>query len=425
MSNPILVATLALGMAAGPPAEAPDPGMEMGPPPPGYIKITGEPVPNWTPASMLGPSPNVWTFLGSQPIEDEYWSGTDMASGRVVSLAPHPSDANTVYAASASGGLWKTTDGGVNWMPMTDELATLNHGCVALDPSNPNTVYLGTGEYTTRSTGDGLFKSTDGGVNWTKIATRAQVGTTCSKIIVDPSDSKTIHIAGNTGYHRTANGGASWSTLLAPSQSSPSVVYTAIIDGSNGLLGLYRSPDAGTTWVNKSATPNFPSPQGWYDAFIGVDPRNADVVYGGGVFPTYAVNGIIKSTDGGDSWTEIACSTPGNIGSCLSSPNVHPDMHTIAFATNFDVWVGSDGGVWKRPDGTTNWVNTNQTLAVTQNYEIAINPLDPIQVMGAPSTATVFAGTYGRGAWKASIEDLTGPSATFTDGFESGDTSQW
>lgn len=433
-----LIASIAANLITGMPAEAPDDGMKMGPPPPGYIKITGEPVPDWTPASMLGPSPNIWTELGPQPIIDEYWSGTDDASGRVISLAPHPSNANTVYAASASGGIWKTIDGGANWVPLTDELSTLNHGCVALDPSNPETVYVGTGEYTTRSTGDGLFRSTDGGATWAQIATSAQVGSTCSRILVDPSDPQTIHVSGGSGYARSTNGGTNWSMpfvapngvsdlamkatdpdtlflgqhgvglfrstnggtnwsplagglpttdvnriVLAASQSNADVIYTAIINGSSGLRGLYRSANGGTTWVDKTGTtPDFPSPQGWYDVFLIVDPRDEDVVYAGGVFPTYAVAGIIRTDDGGTSWTEVACAVPGNTASCLTSPNVHPDMQTAAFASNFDFWVGSDGGVWKRPDSTTNWINTNATLNVTQNYEIAVNQMDPIQVMG-------------------------------------------
>lgn len=88
----------------------------MGPPPPGYIRIVGHPMPGWTPAHEASGVLSVqnWQPLGPRPIIEEYWSGTDDASGRVVSLAPHPTDPGTVYVASASGGVWKTTDAGAS-----------------------------------------------------------------------------------------------------------------------------------------------------------------------------------------------------------------------------------------------------------------------------------------------------------------------
>ena len=163
---------------------------DMGPPPPGYWKIIGGSVPGWRPEHMHrlrpGPrSPLAWELLGPRPITNEYWSGYDDASGRVVGLAPHPTDHDTCYITAASGGVWKTIDGGENWVPLTDELSNLNHGAIAIDPNNPDTIYVGTGEYTTNSMGDGLFRSTDGGVNWERIATTDEVGLRCSGIAVD------------------------------------------------------------------------------------------------------------------------------------------------------------------------------------------------------------------------------------------------
>lgn len=430
----------------------------MGPPPPGHPKIVGEAMPGWTRADQerKEEDPVLWTQLGPRPITDEYWSGSDEASGRVVSVAPHPSDADTVYIAAASGGVWKTTDGGVSWIPLTDELSILNHGCVALDPSTPSTVYVGTGEYTTRSQGDGLFRSTDGGDTWDRIGTVAEVGVTCSRILVDPTDSQTIHVSGGSGYSRTTDGGTTWTRsfnnsrtsdlamkagdpntlflgehgsgiwrsidggaswaklagglpttnvqriLLAAAPSNPSVIYTAIINGLSGLRGLYRSADGGDNWGVKANTPNFPYPQGWYDAFLGVDPTDEDTVYGGGVFPTYAVAGVIKSTNGGDSWLDISCP-----GACLSEPNLHPDQHAIAFGSDGTLWVGNDGGVWKSTDGGVNWINTNATLNVTQNYAVALNPADPVQVMG---------GTQDNGTVERQVDDEDWPQILGGDG---------
>lgn len=394
----------------------------FGPPPPGYIRILGDAVPGWSPQDMHRPAPrgSTWQPLGPRPITNEFWSGNDNASGRVVSVAPHPSDPNTIYIGSASGGVWKTTDGGTSWSPLTDELSILNHGAVAIDPSNPNTIYAGTGEYQTGSGGDGLFRSTDAGATWSRIATAAQVGPNCSEVAVDPSNSSRIFVSGDLGVVRSTNGGSSWTTVLAGacsdivihptipatmyagkhgdgifrsidggtswtelagglpttdvariilaiSRSSPSTLYAAIVNGGGGLRGLYKTTDGGNTWTRLAATPNFPASQGWYDCFVGVDPTNPNIVYGGGVW-------LYKTANGGTNWSDIS-SPPGG-------GDVHPDQHAIAFGADNTMWIGNDGGVWKSTNSGNSWINCNATLTVTQNYNIALHPTDPNRVIG-------------------------------------------
>lgn len=412
--------------------------LRFGPPPPGYWKIVGEPVPNWTPGGGYGDRTGVfsWTFLGPRPISGEYWSGRANASGRVVSIAPHPTNGNICYLASASGGVWKTTDAGMNWNPITDELSILNHGVVALDPVNPNIVYVGTGEYQTNSNGDGLFRSLDAGATWTRIATTSQVGNRCSGIIIDPTNTQRIHVTGSGGYYRSTDGGANWTRILSSACSSismnpttpntlfvgspnngvykstnggsswallagglptsnirrtavvvapsnPNIVYVAIVNPSSGLLGFYRSSNAGSTWIQKTATPDFPSPQGNYDLFVGVDPANENIVYAGGVFPTYAVAGVIKTTDGGDSWADITVPAGGG--------QLHPDQQTIAFGPGGVVWIGNDGGVWKSSNGGNSWINMNGNLAVTQNYQVALHPTNAeAAITGTQDNGTIW-----------------------------------
>jgi photosystem II stability/assembly factor-like uncharacterized protein len=444
--------------------------LRFGPPPPGYERITGEPVPGWSEADALrGRSAMNWSQLGPRPIEGEYWSGDDDASGRVVSIAPHPTDAGTAFIASASGGIWRTADGAISWTPVSDELPILNHGCVAIDPSAPDTVYAGTGEYTTLSTGDGMFRSVDAGASWVRVATAADVGDTCSKIIVDPTDPSTIHVTGADGYARTSDGGASWSLLLAgrasdlavdPSgttvyvavhnvgifkstdggstfsqstvglpgggfsrivmtmaPSAPSTLYAALVNGGN-IVGLYRTIDAAATWSQLPATPNFAAPQAWYDTFVAVDPTDPATVYAGGVFPTYAVAGVIKTTDGGSTWTDITCPT----GCTNGTGNPHPDMHTMAFGADGRLWLGNDGGVWTSADGGASWNNTNRTFTLTQNYTIALHPSDPSKMMtGTQDNGTVARDT-GMDEWPQIVAgdggylayDFTDPDTRYT-----------
>ncbi len=421
---------------------------EMGPPPPGYWKIIGEPVPGWTARDMLRPpptdGPGVWTSLGPRPITGEFWSGTANAGGRVIGIAPHPTDANTVYLAAASGGVWKTTNGGTTWTPMTDELSVLNMGAIAVDPMTPTTVYAGTGEYPTQSAGDGLFRSLDAGVTWTRIATTAQVGSRISRIIVDPTNTQIIHASGGSGYVRSTNGGSTWTTnlsgacsdlalnltntqtvyiarhgdgiyrsttggpspvklttglpatgvnriALSISKSNPQVLHAGFVDGSNGLLGHFKTIDGGGTWTQVTSTPNYPSPQGWYDLFVGIDPANENTVYAGGVFPSYAPAGVIKTINGGTSWTDITVGTGGG--------QLHPDQQCIAFGPASTVWVGNDGGVWKSTNGGTTWVNCNATLNAVQLYNIALHPTDPNQAVGGTQDNGSIGRTSASTAW--------------------------
>lgn len=428
--------------------------LEFGPPPPGFIKIRGEAVPGWQASDLrLQRRSTVdWQLMGPRPITGEFWSGDDDASGRVVDIAVDPSNPLRAYIASASGGIWRTLDGGASWIPLTDELPNLNHGCVALDPSDPQVVWAGTGEYTTQSAGDGVFRSPDGGGSWVRAATTAQVGITCSQLLVDPTDSDTVHLTGAAGYSRTTDGGTSWvSTLsgaasglamdagdplrlylgrhgdgiyrsldggsawtrlsvglptsdvqrivLAAAPSQAGRVFAAIVNGAAGLRGLYRTDDGGDTWSQLSNTPNFPSPQGWYDTFVGVSPTDADEVWAGGVFPSYAVAGVIRSTDGGDSWDDVTVGTLGG--------QVHPDQHAVAFGPDGSVWVGSDGGIWRTLDAGTTWLALNNQLTITQNYNIALHPRNPDLVMG---------GTQDNGTAERVSGDLSWPQLIGGDG---------
>lgn len=429
---------------------------EMGPPPPGYWRILGNEVPNWTPEMMhqRDGGPYAWTSIGPKPITNEFWSGEGDASGRVVSIAPHPLDPNTVYIASASGGIWKTTDAGATWLPLTDELASLAHGAVAVSLSNPDIVIAGTGEYTTRSQGGGIFRSVDAGASWERIGATLTVGSAFSGIAIHPTNPDIIHITTSLGYRRTVNGGLSWQAattglssgacsslvmdpfdpdtiyvakhnvgifksvdggvtmtqqlnglplsgitriVMATCASDSKVLYAAFIDEGAGLQGLYRTTNGGLSWTKLGNTPNFPLPQGWYNVFVGVSPNDPNTVYCGGVHP-YAVAGIIKSTDGGGTWTDI-------------TRNAHPDQHAIAFGPTGTIWVGNDGGVFKSDDEAATWLNCNSTLTITQHYNLAPNPNDLFQILGGTQDNGTPMRVDGSLAWPQVIAGDGGPAA--------------
>ncbi len=400
----------------------------FGPPPYGYWRILGDTVTDEMRAlewSSDTPAPMVWNFLGPRPVSTEYWSGNNDAGGRVVSIACHPTDAAIAYAASASGGIWKTTNSGANWSPVTDNGANLNHGVVTLDRSWPNTVYAGTGEYTTGSSGGGLLRSLDGGNNWSQIATSGVLGSDCSGLVIVPgagaNSPAAIHWSGKGGYWRSLNGGSTWTSpitancsslvvdaanplrvfvairgvgirrsldggetfptllnvqpsgsfsriVLAQCRGTPDVLYAAFASGGN-VAGFYRTADGGNNWTQLTATPNFAAPQAWYDLSVGVDPLNSNRVFCGGVSPVFQIAGVIVTTDGGQTWTEIS-GTGGQI---------HPDQHIVSFGADNIPWFGCDGGIWRRVGNK--WVNCNATLGAIQNYTIHEHPNDMNRLM--------------------------------------------
>jgi photosystem II stability/assembly factor-like uncharacterized protein len=233
-----------------------------------------------------------------------------MRGGRTYGVAGHADQPDTFYFGSVGGGVWKTENAGRTWLPISDEGIPIGSiGAVAVAPSNPNVVYVGTGEPDIRSQhsyGIGLFKSTDAGKTWTHIGLEAtrQIG----RIVVDPSDANRVYVAA-LGH-----------------------VYTA-----NPDRGVYRSLDGGKTWkkvLNNAADPNN---VGAID--IAIDTKHPRTLYAslwGTRRPPWSVyapsnlpgGGLYKSTDGGDTWKQLSGGLPhdafvGKIGIAvsLSNPN--------------------------------------------------------------------------------------------------------
>lgn len=281
--------------------------------------------------------------------------GPAVTSGRVGDIAVDPRRPDTWYVAVASGGVWKTVNGGTTWTPLFDKEASFSIGCVTVDPRDSNTVWVGTGENNSQRSvayGDGVYRSLDGGKHWENMGLKASEH--IAKILVDPRNSQVVFVAsqgplwkegGDRGLYKSLDGGKSWKAVLTVD------VHTGVTD-------------------------------------VVLDPRNPDVVFAA----TYQrrrhvwgmVNGgpgsaIHKSTDGGLTWTRLQEGLPkedlGRIG--LAIPEGEPDtVYATIEAAN------KAGGFFRSLDGGRTWERRHEQVSVSAQYyqELFCDPKDPQRV---------------------------------------------
>jgi photosystem II stability/assembly factor-like uncharacterized protein len=338
---------------------------------------------------------NTWTALGPAPIVNGQVPGRLPTAGRIAGIAASPTDANTIYIAAAGGGVWKTTDGGAHWKPLTDDQATLSMGAITLAPSDPNTIYAGTGEANgffdqfnadvapSVFAGQGVLKSTDAGATWTLEGNSVFNRRSISKIVVDATDANIVYVAvgqpgingltGNTGIWKSSDGGQTW-TNTTTSISTTDAFTDIVADPSNsqtlyagvGQLtidpntfasqgspnnGVYKSTDGGQTWTRAG---NFPG--GTTDARItlAISKAAPSTIYASIMDPlTFGLKEVDKSTDGGVTWTKLSNApdyAPGQ-GVYDTALAVDPNDANIVYAAG-SAGVGS---VIESTDGGTSW----------------------------------------------------------------------
>ena len=386
-----------------------------------------------------------WKAIGPQPIA---FRPNYVTSGRVTALAIDPRSNDTVYAGGANGGVWKTTDGGNKWTPITDDQPSLATGSIAIDPSNPDVVYVGTGEENFSAdaySGVGILKSSDAGATWTNILgpfSRQRIGS----LAVEPSDGNVLLAGSNGGIYRSQDAGLTWNNVLLGTASSvffdpstPGAAWAGLGNVS-GLAanGVYRSTNAGLTWKLVTGATGAALPAGIAIGRIELvsSGTTADAAYAvianaianGGA----TLNGIYKTTDAGQHWSKLPApdfcqpqcwydlalrqhpSDPtillaggvqmyrslnsGASWSALPSNGnggntPHVDHHALQFTQDgIRLYNGNDGGVWSSETSTSflTWNNLNTTLSLTQYYpSLSIHPTDPnISLAGSQDNGT-------------------------------------
>jgi photosystem II stability/assembly factor-like uncharacterized protein len=360
---------------------------------------------------------NSWVSLG--PTSGFYFNYGNISS-RITTIIINPSNPNIVYLGAAYGGVWKSTDAGNTWTSKTFNESSLSSGALELDPNNPNIVYYGTGEATYSGAsyyGRGLLKSTNGGDTWTNYTTGLPSLTYTSRIVVRPGNSNQVFAAmGTAGLYKSLDGGVTWSVVasgrcddilfspggdtayaigsgvgyivstnggssfspvaagftvgtrnhIALCRTQPNVMYMSRYSGSS--ITVYKSTNAGYNYTQISVGTNFSGSQAWYDFYMYVNPFD----------PNYAYVGSI------DIWRTTNGNTFTNITNGYNGGNVHVDQQNMTFhPTDPDkMYCTNDGGVWMSTNRGTNWTNLNSTLTLTQFYRIASNPSNSNEIMG-------------------------------------------
>src|SRR5438309_2333755 len=250
--------------------------------------------------------------------------------GRTVAATGVPGQPNLFYIGVNNGGVWRTDDYGRTWIPIFDDQPTGSIGALAVAPSNPNVIYVGSGEGLQRpdlSTGNGMYRSTDGGKTWKHLGLRD--GQQISAIIVDPKDSERVFVAvlghpyganAERGVFRTTDGGNTWENVLYKDENTGAVtlafdpvnsktIYAVLWAARQGPWengawqgdgsGLFKSTDGGTTW--RPITKGLPTvAQGLGRIGIGVAPNDPNRVYA--IVDARQRGGLYRSDDAGESW---------------------------------------------------------------------------------------------------------------------------
>ncbi len=398
-----------------------------------------------------------WTPLGPFDVPIIISNNKKRGNGRVNCIEFDPVDENVFWIGSPGGGLWKTTDGGLNWSTNTDNLPVLGVSDIIIDPSDKQIMYLATGDADGGDTYSiGILKSLDGGASWdtTGLSYSVSQEIEISKLEINPNNTDSLFAAtgdnifvsadggnswqtvgpngrwrdihykpgntnvlyaakqtsGTSNVYRSTDGGISWQVsnsgvantgkrrpLIAVTEDNPEVVYSLFADGVWGFHGLYKSSDGGDTWNLQSDSPNI----------LGRETDGSD--NGGQAWYDISlavspinenhlyVGGINlwESTDGGINW-----SIAGSSGNSSRYAYMHVDHHAAEFnPINNTAYVGNDGGIYKYFNTLNTWIDISDGLEISQFYKIGLSKIEPYTlVVGAQDNGTE---RLSNGSWDA------------------------
>ncbi len=364
--------------------------------------------------------------------------GPALMSGRIADIKIVPDDPATIYVAVGSGGVWKTVNAGTTWVPLFDKQSSYSTGSIGLDPSDPNIIWVGTGENNGGrhlGFGDGIYRSHDGGKSWKNMGLKDSDH--LSTIIVHPDDSNTVWVAsqgplwskgGERGLYKTVDGGETWKNVLSAGEwtgvtdividpRNPDRLYAATWQhhrtvaayvGGGPESGIHMSDDGGETWTElKSGLPSGNKGK----IGLAISPQNPDVLYAA-IELNRRTGGVWRSADRGATWEKRSDAVGGGTGAhyytelyanphrfdniymvsnttqvsndggktwrAINNELKHVDDHAIAFRPDDPdyIMVGSDGGLYESFDNEKSW-RFMDNLPVTQFYKVAVDDAEP------------------------------------------------
>ncbi len=368
--------------------------------------------------------------------------GPALMSGRIADIATRPDDPNTWYVGVGSGGVWKTTNAGTTWKSVFDGQGSYSIGDIAIAPSNPHIVWVGTGENIGGrhvGFGDGVYRSKDGGQTWENMGLKASEH--IGKIVIHKEDPNTVWVAaegplwskgGDRGLYKSTDGGKNWKKVLETGEwtgvtdlevdpRNPDVMYAATWQrhrtvanyiGGGPETGIYRSTDGGETWERLKEG----LPKGNMGKIgLAISPMNPDVLYAA-IEQDRRKGGFYRSTDRGSSWerrsdTVSRATGPHYYQELEASPHVfdlvylvdvriqisrdggktfqnieeehkHSDNHALTFRADDPDYllVGTDGGIYESFDHAKTW-RFIDNLPVTQFYKVAVDDSEPFYMV--------------------------------------------
>jgi photosystem II stability/assembly factor-like uncharacterized protein len=358
---------------------------------------------------------NAWIPIGPSTKPTSVFHSLLVGMGRINTVAFHPSDSNIFWVGVAQGGVWKTMDGGQNWVPLTDNLPILRISDIAVNPGNPDIIYISVGDYAylgvaldlddrKRHThyGLGVYKTIDGGLTWQ--ATGLTFNQTdrdeslIRRVLIDPLDPNHLVAAGINGIFNSTNAGFSWTSVsdsliwdLISDPSSNRNIYAAtgfVKNLNQGTAGIMKSTDFGNTWTVLNT--GIPGKNQVQRIKLAISPQDSNYVYALSCNMTRGFYGLYRSTDGGTSWS-LRSQSPNILtwfsggggssgqGTYDLSLIVEPTDKNRIYSGGINLWGSTDGGTtW---DGASYWTDSYGPSIHADHHFYSYNPLNQTYYM--------------------------------------------